>query len=114
MIEEYIHLLISAVPDFVPSSEELTGFLTTLDQLGVLPKPSTIALKTIAKMKPIVRRGINPSTGEEVEFTGKSRRVTNQLSISRLTDIASTGRSLLDYDVEIVGQGPPPLPPIAI
>src|SRR5262245_36439396 len=114
MIEEYIHLLISAVPNFVPSSEKLAGFLTNLDQLGVLPKPSTITLKTIAKMKPIVRRGINPSTGEEVEFSGKSRRVTKQQSLSRLTDIAPTARSFLDYDIEIVGQGPPALPSIVI
>lgn len=101
---EYVHTLISDPLGPTPTPQHVQQFVEVLRDLGALPLKSTISLLT--KTGKFVQ-GRNPFTGQVID--------NPSIESSQPFDISAIAKHLKgkdDFDLQISGEGPPPLPPL--
>ncbi len=99
MCEQYQHLLIAEVDQFVPTSQMVSSFLSDLIDGGFLPTPVELVLRVPTGE---VRRFTNPFTGEIDLVPRKAHH-----KLDRVSDIAVQAGRLRDYEAVASGFGTP-------
>jgi hypothetical protein len=99
---EYSHTLIPDHENFVPDSRRVGTFLSSLVSIGAAPLMPAIS---VSKLTGEVRVFTNPLTGE-TDSTAMSK-VNN---LRNLAAVPAALKELDDYNVTLVGKGPPKLP----
>jgi hypothetical protein len=99
---EYSHTLIPDHEDFVPDSRRIGTFLSSLVSIGAAPLKPTIS---VSKLTGEVRVFTNPLSGKTDSIT--MRKANN---LKNLAAVPAALKELDDYNVTLVGKGPPKLP----
>lgn len=99
MCEQYQHLLIAEVDQFVPTSQMVSSFLSDLIDGGFLPTPVELVLRVPTGE---VRRFTNPFTGEIDLVPRKAHH-----KLDRVSEIAVQAGRLRDYEAVASGFGTP-------
>jgi hypothetical protein len=104
MPETYGHTLIPGSIDFVPQPHQVAAFLDNLAKLDAAPLRAALRIG-----KPGFRSGVNPATGETLTIP-----VHRYTTLEAAADVSAALSGLDDYNVELLGEGPPRLPPFAL
>jgi hypothetical protein len=102
MAEQYLHTLIPADANFVPSPEQVKHFIDALSRLGAEPLNDRLFL---VKPSGRLRTFKDPMTGEARSIPAHERVV-----LASTADLPSAIGTLQEYFVAMDGDGPPRVP----
>ncbi len=99
---EYTHTLVPKPANFVPDGAQVAAFLSSLVSSGASPVEPVIA---VSKLTGEVQTFPNPFTGKTDSFA-----LRKQKKVKDFAAVAKAIQEIEDYDVVVMGQGPPELP----
>jgi hypothetical protein len=106
MSEQYAQTLIPLDKGFVPSSEMVGDFLSSIINMGVVPPPVFITIRTPTWK---TREVPNPFTGGKVAIPIKDHH-----KFENFGQFKTAAERLPDYEIEVSGMGIPVIPPVPI
>jgi hypothetical protein len=115
MFEEYEHLLVPHLPNFVPEKALFASFFKRLEEFGCLPESPKIAISQVFPSERATIIGTNPFTGELMVATSAPRVLGKPRFPKNTSQITRNIGALPEYRIEVSGYGRPrfPLLPIA-
>jgi hypothetical protein len=114
MSEYYTHLLIPASATYCPSPDSVSRFLEDVIQLRAVADNSEVQFAKVERVTPSVRESRNPVTGATMTIQEPSRKRAKPRRLSKTSQIVRLARNVDEYDVSVVSEGLPEVPPLDV